>query len=352
MNANNLHDEQLPQGHGNEADWAPVDFSETDLLFAEQPTPEVALESGESAHVDIDTAGTLVADETSLVDDHFVEATASLVTQVEESVSMREQPQHVVSPMGVTPTVHPTRRPIARALGLDRVEDYRSPYAAMYVEMLELEDRVLQARNDMLELEQRIDAGVGGLLDRQEQLIERAERAAAAMDLAKDMLGQQAKLIAGAFRDQLTKTELDGVVTLLGHVLEISDRSAMLATNAMNQVADEAAAGAGLKAEVAALQRITSTVAEEAKKAGLHDAVLAVASMATRLGGAVERLEQLQAAPQVAPTQQAPQPSVHQQPQGLGALPLAWMWARHHLGAPGVVIGLAAASLAIYKGFG
>jgi hypothetical protein len=232
-----------------------------------------------------------------------------------------------------------------------RLEDFKGPYAKFWTEYLANEARADEARAQVLLLEERLAGGLKELLDRSEQLVEHADRIEASITLATDMLGQQAKVIAKAFRDQLTLSEVDGVATLKTHMLEVADNAANAAQGALNQVADEAAAVAGVKAEAAALQRVTSTVVEEAKKGGLNQAVLALAGAAGRLQAAAERLETAQSQPAAAAPAAAPAPQ-HHAPEGLGALPLGWMWVKHHLGAPGLLIGLAGAGALAYKFLG
>lgn len=233
---------------------------------------------------------------------------------------------------------------------LDRLSDFRSPYASAYLEVLEAQEAVELAKADVLSAEARIGESLQSLVARVEQMLERADRVENSIALASDMLGQQAKLIAKAFRDQLTVSEMDGRATLKTHLLEVADEVANKATTALNQVADEAAAFSGVKAEAAALERVTSVVTEQAKQAGLEKSVLALANVIGRLQQAAERIEQ---APAQAPQQQAQQQAQPQwAPEGLGAHRQVTIWLAHHLGTPGILIALAGIGLLGWRFFG
>lgn len=293
----------------------------------------------------------------------FVSVSGPAAEQVAPVVLAKVETDAVASTFGTEEAPAPkavrTRTPRIKlvedrvaARPLDRLTDYKSSYVARHLDVLEAEARAGETLVQVLAAEERLAGGLKALLERSEQLVERAERAEAAFELAKDLLGQQAKLIASAFRDQLTKTELDGHATLFGHLLEVSDRVANSTTKALNDAADGAGEVAGFKAEAAALKRITDTVIAEAQKAGLEPAVRAIVVASGRIETAVERIEtsptSQPAAADAAPVQQ-PQQAM---PEGVGALPLLLMWTRHHLGTPGLFIGLAAAGVGLCKFFG
>lgn len=282
------------------------------------------------------------------------------VTQEPEPATL-QVPQQAATPLTpVPPAPAPVPSPSSRAQTaaalsretsqLDRLSDFRSPYASAYLEVLEAQEAVELAKADVLAAEARIGESLQSLVARVEQLLERADRVGNSITMASDMLGQQAKLIAKAFRDQLTVSEMDGRATLKTHLLEVADEVANKATTALNQVADEAAAFSGVKAEAAALERVTSVVTEQAKQAGLEKSVLALANVLGRLQQAAERIEQ---APAQAPQQQAQQQAQPQwAPEGLGAHRQVTIWLAHHLGTPGILIALAGIGLLGWRFFG
>ncbi len=281
-------------------------------------------------------------------------ATAAEVTEPAEVIAPKPAPTPApvakVKPARTPRVTLVAERTEEAAEPLDRLTDFKASYAARRLDVLEAEARASETLTQVLAAEERLAGGLKALLDRSEQLAERAERAEAALTLATDMLGQQAQIIARAFKEQLVKTEVDGRATLLSHLLEVADRVANSTTKALNDAAEEAAAFTGVKAEAAALQRVTQAVIEQAQANGLDTAIRTVVNASGRLTAAVDRIEAAPvgaqaAAPAAEPVQQAT-------PDGVGALPLAYMWARHHLGMPGLFIGLGISGYGLYRFFG
>ena len=248
-----------------------------------------------------------------------------------------------------TPRIIPVKERVDEAAQpLDRLTDYKSSYVARHLDVLAAEARASETLVQVLVAEERLGGGLTELLDRAELLVERAERAEAALTLSKDTLREQAQFIARAFKVQLTETEADGRATLLTHILEVGDRAANAATKALNDSAEEAAAFAGVKAESAALQRVTQAVVEQAQASGLDAAIRVLVNASGRVTTAVERLEAASVAPSATTASMTEQQFT---PPGIGALPLAYLWAKHHLGAPGAFIGLVVTLYGLYRFF-
>lgn len=348
----------VPKGEGevNQGDQAAQEDMQPDESMYD--IPSLAAAPGMDDHPDLADVPDLTDVPDMPIDapdeeDEQEAAPAEHVTQ--ESQPAPEPPEPPVQAQPARAQAPSNRAQTAAALSretsqLDRLSDFRSPYASAYLEVLEAQEAVEMAKADVLSAEARIGESLQSLVARVEQLLERADRVENSITMASGMLGQQAKLIAKAFRDQLTVDEMDGRATLKTHLLEVADEVANKATTALNQVADEAAAFSGVKAEAAALERVTSVVTEQAKQAGLEKSVLALANVIGRLQQAAERIEQ---APAQAPQQQAQQQAQPQwAPEGLGAHRQVTIWLAHHLGTPGILIALAGIGLLGWRLFG
>lgn len=243
-----------------------------------------------------------------------------------------------------------------------RSTDFVSHHALMLTERIDAEARMTEALAAALAAEERTAGRINAAMERMEALTETLSRAQASVDLATGNLQSQAQMIAKLFQEQLTKPDVDGVPTLRTHVMRLGDMAAKSAAKALDDAANEAAALAGVKAETAALQKVTAVIVEAAKTSGLDGAVRAVVGSATRLDQTLERIESASLAMTAARESrdsdesnesggsQAPKRE-YRAPQGPGAGNLAWLWLSHHLGTPGMVIGVIALSYGAFKIF-
>ena len=228
-----------------------------------------------------------------------------------------------------------------------RLEDFRQEYAHVYAECLASEARANASRAEAIAAEERVAGRIEAVMERFDSALERTQRAEAAVTLALDTLETQAQAIASMFQEQLVQDEVGGMPTLRALVAEMAATTAKSTAKALNDAADEAAAVAGVKAETAAVQRVTAAVIEMAKQGGIEGAVTALVGASKRLQDtalSIEATSQSVALPPLAPPER---PAFR----GEGAVPYALRWTGHHLGSPGLLAVLAVLGYVTFKLF-